>query len=343
MRKLLNTLYITNPQVYLGLDGENIVLKEDGKQSIRIPLHNLEEIVSMGYQGASPALMGKCADANISLVFLKPTGKFVAKVVGKSYGNILLRKQQYRMSDNVKISLDISKSFIAGKLYNSRSVVDRGIRDYGERLNKQALQDVSLQLRSAIEKVRQADSFDKLRGYEGEAATRYFSILDMLILQQKDYFKFEKRTKRPPSDNVNALLSFVYTLLAGTCSSALETVGLDPYSGYMHTDRPGRASLAMDLMEEFRPIIADRFVLTLINKRIVSEEGFTKKENGAVIMNDETRRNVLKLWQERKKDIITHPFLGEKIEWGLVPYVQAMMLARYILGDLDAYPPYLYR
>ena len=343
MRKLLNTLYVTNSGTYLALDGENIVLKEEDKELGRIPLHNLESIVTMGYIGASPALMGKCAENNISLVFLKPSGKFLAKVVGKSYGNILLRKEQYRLADNRVESTEIAKSFITGKLYNSKSVIERAIRDHGQRLDREKLEKVSRQLKEAIIATQRVESCAELRGYEGEAATRYFSVFDMLILQQKDDFKFLKRSKRPPQDNVNALLSFVYTLLTGMCSSALEVVGLDPYAGYMHTDRPGRASLALDLMEELRSVMADRFVLTLINRRLVSQKGFYKKENGAVLMDDETRRTVLKLWQERKKDIITHPFLEEKIEWGLIPYAQAMLLARYIRGDLDAYPPYTWK
>ena len=254
-----------------------------------------------------------------------------------------MRKEQYRLADNRVESTEIAKSFITGKLYNSKSVIERAIRDHGQRLDREKLEKVSRQLKEAIIATQRVESCAELRGYEGEAATRYFSVFDMLILQQKDDFKFLKRSKRPPQDNVNALLSFVYTLLTGMCSSALEVVGLDPYAGYMHTDRPGRASLALDLMEELRSVMADRFVLTLINRRLVSQKGFYKKENGAVLMDDETRRTVLKLWQERKKDIITHPFLEEKIEWGLIPYAQAMLLARYIRGDLDAYPPYTWK
>ncbi len=343
MRKLLNTLYVTQTDTYIGLDGENVVLRQEDKVIGRIPLHNLEAIVTMGYIGVSPALMGKCADAHISITFLKASGRFLAKVVGKSYGNILLRKQQYRLADKEAESLIIAQSFIIGKLYNSKSVVERAIRDHGERLDKEALQKVSLQIKESIRRVQGAHDQAEIRGYEGEAAARYFSVFDMLILQQKTAFAFQGRTKRPPQDNVNALLSYVYTLLMSMCQSALETVGLDPYAGYMHTDRPGRASLALDLMEELRSVMADRFVLTLINRRLVSESGFYQKENGAIMMDDETKRTVIKLWQERKKDMITHPFLNEKIEWGLIPYAQAMLLARYIRGDIDAYPPYLWK
>ena len=315
MRKLLNTLYITNPDAYLALDGENIVVRVEEKEIGRIPLHNLEGIVTMGYAGASPALMGKCAEYNIGMAFLKPSGRFLAKVTGKAYGNILLRRTQYRLTDETEKRTMISKDFIVGKIYNSRSVVERAIRDYSNRLDVDKLKNVSNNLRNAISLVREAKDCDQLRGYEGEAANSYFSVFDDLILQQKEDFEFQNRNRRPPLDNVNALLSFSYSLLTSMCCSALETVGLDPYAGFMHTDRPGRASLALDLMEELRPIMADRFVLTLINKRLVNANGFQCKENGAILMEDETRKTVLKLWQERKKETITHPFFEEKIEW----------------------------
>lgn len=343
MRKLLNTLYITQPEAYLSLDGENIVVKDAKKELGRVPLHNLEAIVTMGYTGASPALMGKCADYNIGLTFLKPSGKFLAKVTGKAYGNILLRRKQYHLSDNEEVKLRLSKNFIIGKIYNSRAVVERGIRDYAIRLDIDKLKGVSSTLKRAISYTDNAIGIDQLRGYEGEAATSYFSVFDELILQQKEAFTFHRRTRRPPLDNVNALLSFCYSLLTSMCNAALETVGLDPYEGFMHTERPGRASLALDLMEELRPIMVDRFVLTLINKRLVNEKGFEQKENGAIIMKDDTRKTVLKLWQERKKDLITHPFLEEKIEWGLLPYAQALLLARFVRGDLDQYPPFLWK
>lgn len=343
LRKLLNTLYITNPDAYLALDGENIVVKCEQTELGRLPLHNLEAIITMGYVGVSPALMGKCAECNIGMTFLKPSGKFLAKVTGKAYGNILLRREQYRLADKKVERTAIAKNFIIGKIYNSRTVVERAIRDYSMRLDVDSLKNTSSKLKTAIEYSREAIDCDQLRGYEGEAATRYFSVFDDLILQQKDDFVFNGRTRRPPLDNVNALLSFSYSLLTSVCCSALETVGLDPYAGFMHTDRPGRASLALDLMEELRAIMADRFVLTLINKKLVMPDGFQQKENGAILMSDETRKVVLKLWQERKKEMITHPFIDEKIEWGLIPYVQAMLLARYIRGDLEEYPPFFWK
>lgn len=343
MRKLLNTLYITNENSYLALDGENIVVQANDIVLGKVPLHNLESIVTMGYVGASPALMGKCAQQNISLSFLRPSGKFLAKVTGPAYGNILLRKAQYRRSDDSFGCLSIAKSFIIGKLYNSNAVVRRGIRDHALRVDVPQLESASSQLVQSMSLVAQAENCDQLRGFEGEAAKAYFGIFNQLILQQEADFAFHGRSKRPPQDNVNALLSFSYSLLTSMCVSALETVGLDPYGGFLHTDRPGRASLALDLMEEMRSCMADRFVLTLINKRFVSGKGFVQKENGAILMDDETRKTVLKHWQERKKEQVTHPFLKEKIDWGLIPYVQAMLLARHIRGDLDAYPPFAWK
>ncbi len=341
MRRLLNTLYVTTENTYLSLDGENIVIKLDGETLGRVPLHNIESIIVFGYIGASPALMGKCAEDNINLCFLKPSGKFLAKVTGKSYGNIILRKQQYKISESKPHSLYISKSFIQGKLYNSKYVLERGIRDYPDRLDVEKLKGISNEISETIELLDLCEDFDALRGYEGEIASRYFSIFDELILQQKEDFSFRKRVKRPPTDKVNALLSFFYTLLTNMCVSALETVGLDPYCGFMHTDRPGRASLALDLIEEMRAVMVDRFVLTLINKRQVSASDFIEKENGAVLLKDDSRKRIINLWQERKFETITHPYLNEKIEWGLIPHVQALLLARYIRGDIDAYPPYL--
>jgi CRISP-associated protein Cas1 len=343
MRKLLNVLYITTPEAYLSLDGENIVILVECSELGRVPLHNLEGIVCMNYSGASPGLMGKCAEYNISLTFLKPSGRFLAKITGKAYGNILLRKQQYRISDDSSQSTGIAINFITGKIYNSRSVIERALRDYSNRLDTEKLKKVSLDLKEMLPKIRNANDNDQLRGYEGASATLYFSVFDDLILQQKEDFNFKIRTRRPPVDNVNAMLSFSYTLLTGMCISALETVGLDPYAGFMHTDRPGRCSLALDLMEELRPIMADRFVLTMINKKMVEAKGFTVKENGAVLMDDDSRKYFLKCWQDHKTNLIEHPYLGEKVEWGLIPYTQALLLARYIRGDLDEYPPFLWK
>jgi CRISPR-associated protein Cas1 len=343
MRKLLNTLYVTSPNTYLSLDGENIVILKDEAEVSRIPLHNLEGIVAFGYTGASPALMGACAKRNIGLSFMKQSGKFLARVVGEVRGNVTLRKTQYRLSDSAEESHKIARNFILGKIYNARWVVERATRDYAIRLDVDKLKGVSKALANSLKSVEQSEDLEQLRGIEGEAASQYFSAFDDLVLQQKESFYFHSRNKRPPLDNVNAMLSFVYTLLAHDVAAALETVGLDPYVGFLHRDRPGRVSLALDMMEELRSVYADRFVISLINKREVNADGFTQKENGAVNMDDDTRKTILKAWQSKKQEIITHPFLQEKVEWGLVPYAQAMLLARFIRGDLDGYPTFMWK
>lgn len=343
MKKLLNTLYVTSQDSYLALEGENIVVL-DGKTEIgRLPLHNLEGIVSFGYRGTSPALMGACAERNISLCYLTPQGKFLARISGRTKGNVILRQQQYISSRDDTVSLGIAKNCILGKVYNARWVLERGIRDHSFQIDTDKVKKASIYLKKNLECIRNCQTKDQLRGYEGEAASVYFGVFDQLILQQKKEFIFTGRNKRPPKDNVNALLSFVYTLLSNSITSALETVGLDPYVGYLHTDRPGRASLSLDLIEELRAVLADRFVLSLINKKIIRGKNFSKKENGAVLMDDELRKRLLIEWQNRKKETITHPFLKEKIEWGMVPYVQAMLLARYLRGDLDGYPVFLWK
>ena len=343
MRKLLNTLYVASENSYLSLDGENVVVLEDQKELGRIPLHNLEGIVSFGYRGTSPALMGACAERNISLCYLTPQGKFLARISGRIKGNVILREQQYASKNDEKISLEIARNCILGKVYNARWVLERAIRDHSMQIDTERVKEASVFLQNALERIRNAESKEQLRGYEGEAASIYFGVFDELILQQKKDFVFRGRNKRPPLDNVNALLSFVYTLLTNSITSALESVGLDPYVGYLHTDRPGRASLSLDMIEELRAILADRFVLTLINKKIISGKNFSVKENGAVLMDDELRKKVLTEWQNKKKETITHPYLKEKVEWGMVPYVQAMLLARYLRGDLDGYPVFLWK
>lgn len=343
MKKLLNTLYVTSEDSYLALDGENIVVLDKEKEVGRIPLHNLEGIVSFGYRGTSPALMGACADRNISLCYVTPNGKFLARVTGSVKGNVVLRKKQYEVSMNETDSLEISKNCIIGKIYNARWVLERATRDHSMQIDTEKVKSASKMLKDAAIRVQKSQSKDQLRGYEGEAASVYFSVFDELILQQKKDFVFSDRNRRPPTDNVNAMLSFVYTLLTNNIASALETVGLDPYVGMMHTDRPGRASLALDMIEELRPVLADRFVLSLINKKVVNVKDFIKKENGAVLMKDDARKKFLSEWQNRKKETLTHPYLKEKMEWGMVPYVQAMLLARYLRRDLDAYPPFLWK
>ena len=343
MKKLLNTLYVTSENSYLALDGENVVVFENKTELGRVPLHNLEEIVSFGYRGTSPALMGACVDRNISLCYLTPQGKFLARISGEIKGNVILRQQQYTSSRDESISLGIAKNCILGKVYNARWVLERAVRDHSMQIDVDQVRAASSFLKNSLELIQNSQSKDQLRGYEGEAASIYFGVFNQLILQQKKDFVFKGRNKRPPLDPVNALLSFVYTLLTNTITSALESVGLDPYVGYLHTDRPGRASLSLDLIEELRAVLADRFVLTLINRKLIAAKNFSQKENGAVLMDDEIRRRVLTEWQNKKKEIITHPYLQEKVEWGMVPYVQALLLARYLRGDLDGYPVFLWK
>ncbi|KIY23614.1 type I-C CRISPR-associated endonuclease Cas1c [Mesobacillus subterraneus] len=343
MKKLLNTLFITQPDVYLSLDGDNIVLLKEKEQLGRLPLHNLEAINSFGYTGASPALMGYCAEKNISIVFFTMNGRFLARVIGKSRGNVVLRKKQYRISDDEVVSAKVARNFIVGKIFNHKWILERITRDYPLRVDVSQFKEVSKQLSEIIIQVRNCEDLERLRGLEGQAAISYNKVFNQMILQQKEDFSFQFRSRRPPTDNVNAMLSFAYTLLSNDMAAALEGVGLDAYVGFLHRDRPGRASLALDLMEELRGVYADRFVLSLINKKIVSKDDFHQKENGAVIMTDDARKRFLGAWQSRKQEKITHPYLGEKISWGLVPHVQSLLLARFLRGDLDEYPPFLWK
>lgn len=343
MKKLLNTLYITSEDSYLSLDGENVVVLDKEKEVGRVPLHNLEGIVSFGYRGTSPALMGACAERSISLCYLTPNGRFLARIMGKVKGNVVLRKKQHAMSMNDSESLEVAKNCIIGKVHNARWVLERATRDHSMQIDVERVKKASIMLKDSIAIIQGSVSKEQLRGYEGEAASVYFGVFNELILQQKKDFVFHGRNKRPPVDNVNAMLSFVYTLVTSNVASALETVGLDPYVGVLHTERPGRVSLALDLVEELRAVLADRFVLSLINKKIVSGKDFLKKENDAVLMKDDVRKRILAEWQNKKKETLTHPYLKEKVEWGMVPYVQAMLLARYLRGDLDSYPPFLWK
>lgn len=343
MKKLLNTLFITQPDIYLSLDGDNIVLLKEKEKIGRLPLHNLESIVSFGYTGTSPALMGYCAEKNISLVFLTMYGQFLARVIGKSKGNVILRKKQYRISEDEVITAEIARNFIVGKIYNNKWIIERMTRDYPLRIDVNQFKAISQHLSSIILEVRECEDLERLRGLEGQAATSYNKIFNQMILQQKEDFYFNRRSRRPPLDNVNAMLSFAYTLLANDMTSALEGVGLDAYVGFLHRDRPGRVSLALDVIEELRGVYADKFVLSLINKRVINKGDLLQKENGAVIMTDEARKKFIAAWQNKKQEKITHPYLGEKISWGLVPHAQALLLARYLRNDLDEYPPFLWK
>lgn len=343
MKKLLNTLYVTQPDMYLSLDGDNIVLIKEKEKIGRVPLHNLEGIVSFGYTGASPALIGYCADKNIALSFFTSSGRFQARVIGESKGNVVLRKEQYRISDSESRSVKIARNFIVGKLYNHKWMLERTIREHGLRINVERFKGASTELSSYIKEVRQCENLEQLRGLEGQAAAIYFELFNDMILQQEQDFVFHGRSRRPPLDNVNAMLSLAYSLLARDMAAALEGIGLDAYVGFLHRDRPGRISLALDMMEELRGIYADRFVLSLINKRMVTKDDFWVKENGAVLLKEEPRRTFISAWHAKKQEKITHPYLGEKIAWGLVPHAQAQLLARHLRNDLDEYPPFLWK
>lgn len=343
MKQLLNTLYILSEDIYLSLDGENVVANRGKEAVARYPLHTLQNIVTFSYAGASPALMGACAQRQIGLAFCTPRGRFLARVCGESTGNVLLRREQYRIADDPARCCEISRTMIFGKLYNARWSIERTRRDHGMRVDGELLAGASRQINDLFPQVRQVNSPDELRGLEGVGANAYFKAFDQMILGDKEAFFFHGRSRRPPLDAVNAMLSFAYSLLAHDCASALESVGLDSYVGFLHRDRPGRASLALDLMEELRPCMADRFVLTLINNRAVKAADFQYMESGAVLLTDEGRKVFLKNWQEKKKETLTHPYLTEKLPWGMIPYIQALLLARYLRGDLDAYPPFLWK
>lgn len=343
MKRLLNTLYVLSEDAYLTLDGENVVARCGETEFGRIPLHTIESIVSFSYAGASPALLGACGEKGIAFSFFSPQGKFLVRMQGKSRGNVLLRRQQYRWADSEEQSLKLAKNFIIGKIFNGRWVLERGIRDHGMRINAEKLKDASISLYDSIDRARKANSVAELRGIEGDAAAVYFAVLGDLFLRDKDFFRFPNRNRRPPKDPINAMLSLFYTVLANDCAAALEGVGLDSYVGLMHTDRPGRASLALDLMEELRAVMVDRFVITSVNNRVVKPGDFEIRESGEVRLSPDGRRSLFNAWQDRKRDKITHPFLKEKMEWGLVPHVQAFLLARCIRGDLDEYPPFLWK
>lgn len=343
MRQLLNTLFITSPDIYLSLDGENVVANREKEVLARYPLHTLSGILSFSYSGASPALMGACAKRNISLSFCSPNGRFLARVCGESSGNVLLRRTQYRIADDPASRCRIARNMIFGKVHNARWSIARTKRDHALRVNVDDLAQTIETLKGLLPQILSETDLDALRGLEGAGATAYFHAFGQMILGDPTVFSFHGRNRRPPLDPVNALLSFAYSLLGNDCASALEGVGLDAYVGFLHRDRPGRTSLALDLMEELRPCMAERFVLTCINNRIFQAQDFVYQESGAVRLTDEARRIFLQRWQERKKELITHPYLEEKIPWGLVPWVQALLLSRHLRGDLEEYPPFLWR
>lgn len=338
-----NTLYVTTQGAYLAAEGESVVVRVDRQVAMRIPLHNLESVVCFGNVACSPQLMGRCADKDVSVSFMSLYGRFLARVEGPISGNVLLRREQYRRADSADSSARLARAFVTGKIANCRRIAQRALRDHGnddlDGVVKPALAGLTRNLR----RLQCATDVDSIRGIEGDAARGYYGVFDCFITHDDGVFRFEKRSRRPPLNRVNALLSFLYTLLVRDVGSALESVGLDPQVGYLHRDRPGRPGLALDLMEELRPVLADRVALSLINRRQVKPKGFEVRATGGVYMDDKTRKTVLVEFQERKQKVVYHPFLEERVTLGMLAHMQARLLSRYLRGDLDGYPPFFWK
>ena len=343
MKKYLNTLFVTTQGAWLNKEGETVVVSVEKETRLQVPVHTLGGVVCFGQVGMSPQLMAFCAERNVAVSFLSEYGRFWGSVRGEVCGNVLLRREQYRRADDEKASVALASAFLTGKFYNGRSVLERALRDHGDKLDAAAVGAASARVRYALGQLGRDWTLDGLRGLEGDTAHAYFSVFDHLIVAQKDVFRFEERNRRPPLDNVNCLLSFLYTLVMHDVRSALETVGLDPYVGFLHRDRPGRPGLALDLMEEFRPFLADRLALSLINREQVTDSGFRRSGSGAVLMDDDTRKTVLVAYQKRKQEEIEHPFLKETAPVGLLFFLQALLLARHLRGDIDGYPVFTWR
>ena len=346
MRRHLNTIFVTSEDAWVRKDGANIVVEVDGQERGRAPIHMIGGLVCFGRTGASPALMAACADAGVALSFLTPNGKFLARVEGPRTGNVLLRREQYRAADDPSRALPVVRGVVAAKSANQRTVIRRALRDHGVSMGdaaKAALTGAELRLGDAARRGSRASTIDIARGIEGEAANVYFSVFSCLLRVNDEAFHFRGRSRRPALDRINALLNFLYAMLGHDCRSAIESVGMDPQVGLLHADRPGRSSLALDLMEELRPVLADRLALSLINRRQLSATDFVVEEGGAVTLRDDARKAVLVAWQDRKKEELRHPFLGEVVTLGLVPHIQAQLLARHLRGDLDAYPPFVWK
>lgn len=343
MKHLLNTLYVTTEGSYLARQGVTLCVRRERQTVARYPIHALEQVVCFGRVGCSPRLLELAGRQGVTVSFLSPTGRFWARVIGPTSGNVLLRRRQYRVADDPAHAMEIARSVVTGKIANCRQVLLRGARDYPDADGKGSLRQAAKDMHETLRSLQTSSTLDVVRGYEGEAAARYFAVFDHLIVTLKDDFAFRKRSRRPPLDPVNALLSFLYVLLLQDAVAALEAVGLDPAVGYLHRDRPGRPGLALDLMEELRPLLADRLAVSLINRRQVKRTGFQTTETGAVAMDDRTRKEVLVAYQTRKRDEIQHPYLDEKVVLGLLPHTQALLMARHLRGDLEAYPPFLWR
>jgi CRISP-associated protein Cas1 len=343
MKRHQNTLYVTTQGAYLAKDGEAVAVRVAEETRLRVPIHTLGGIVCFGQVGASPFLLGFCGERGVTVSFLTENGRFLARVQGPVSGNVLLRREQYRRADDDSAAAALTRSFLAAKIANSRTVIQRALRDRPQTPGAEALRAATVTLGQQLDSLRDGVPLDGLRGIEGNAARAYFEVFDELITQQKSDFFFRERSRRPPLDNVNALLSFLYTLLRHDCESALESVGLDPAVGFLHRDRPGRASLALDLMEELRSVLADRLALSLINLQQIRGDGFSRGETGGVVMDEATRKTLLVAYQKRKQEEIVHPFLGEKTTVGLLPHLQAALLARHLRTDLDGYPPFFWK
>ncbi len=343
MKRLLNTLYVTTQGAYLARDGENVLVRVESETKLRLPVHTLTSIVCFGQVSCSPPLMELCCQRGVSISFFSEHGRFRARVLGPVHGNVLLRRTQYRLADAPEAAADIASAVVSAKVANCRTVLLRAARDHPSRTGTERLREAADQLTRILGALRQPLPLSAVRGCEGEASRTYFGAFDNLIVAQKGDFFFRQRTRRPPLDNMNSLLSFLYSLLAHDVTGALEAVGLDPQVGFLHRDRSGRPSLALDLMEELRPMLADRLALSLVNMQQVKGKGFRATESGGVIMDDRTRKEVLVAYQKRKSEQITHPYLQEKIPIGLLPHAQALLLARHLRGDIDAYPPFIWK
>lgn len=339
MKKHLNTLYITSDDAFLRKERETFVVEMEGRKVLQAPVHAIENIVCFGFKPLTPALMAFCAENNVGVSYLSQTGEFLARVYGKQQGNVLVRRAQYHFADSHEKSLCIARPIVAAKVSSYRSLLLRHQRNHPDQC-PDSVATAAEEMASRLKGIERTRNLDELRGYEGECATWYFGELQHLITAQKQDFHFQKRTKRPPLDPSNALLSFLYAIMANDVRSALDTVGLDPQVGFLHQMRSGRPSLALDIMEEFRAYLGDRIMLNLINLKQVSGSDFEIRESGEVRMSDAARKTVLTAYQKRKMEEIVHPFLGEKITIGLLPHVQAQLLARHIRGDLAVYPPF---
>lgn len=344
MRMHDNTLYVTTQKSYLAREGQNVVVRVQKETRLRLPIHTIGSIVCFGNVSCSPFLLGMCGEAGVSVAFLTETGRFLARVNGKQSGNVLLRRAQHAATTHADKAGTLAAAIVSAKIANSRTVLQRAIRDHGHAiLRADEVERAIRRMAGLLEELQQSLPVDRIRGVEGEAAAIYFSMFDHLILAQKEDFFLRDRNRRPPRDNMNALLSFLYSILTTDLVAACEAVGLDPQMGFLHADRAGRPSLALDLIEEFRPVIADRLALSLVNRQQVSGSGFAMRESGAVTMTDETRKAVLVAYQKRKAEEIVHPFLNEKMTIGLLFHIQARLLARWLRGDLDAYPAFFWK